>query len=89
MKCGLDYEVASQCITDGYHDMGIDAIYNDTAQKILFLIQSKWRANGNGSITQEESNTFVEGVTRCLNFDFNGCNTKIISKNTRYYKSAL
>lgn len=58
-KCGLDCDIASQNITDGYHDMGIDAVYNDTAQKKLFLIQSKWRSDGNGGITQDEINTFV------------------------------
>lgn len=79
-KCGLDYDLASKNITDGFHDMGIDAVYNDTAQKKLFLIQSKWRSDGNGSITQEESSTFVEGVRRCLNFDFDGCNKKIQAK---------
>lgn len=41
MKCGIDYDVAAQCVTDGYHDMGIDAVYNDTTQKKLFLVQSK------------------------------------------------
>ena len=79
-KCGLDCDIASQNITDGYHDMGIDAVYNDTAQKKLFLIQSKWRSDGNGGITQEEINTFVEGVRRCLNFDFDGCNKKLQAK---------
>ena len=79
-KCGLDCDIASQNITDGYHDMGIDAVYNDSAQKKLFLIQSKWRSDGNGGITQEEINTFVEGVRRCLNFDFDGCNKKLQAK---------
>lgn len=32
-KCGLDYDIASKNITDGFHDMGIDAVYNDTAQE--------------------------------------------------------
>ena len=79
-KCGLDCDIASQNITDGYHDIGIDAVYNDSAQKKLFLIQSKWRSDGNGGITQEESSTFVEGVRRCLNFDFEGCNNKLQAK---------
>ena len=82
-KCGLDCDIASQNITDGYHDIGIDAVYNDLAQKKLFLIQSKWRSDGNGGITQEESSTFVEGVRRCLNFDFEGCNNKVQAKKTR------
>lgn len=35
MRCGIDYESAAQTVTDGYHDMGIDAVYNDTTQKKL------------------------------------------------------
>ena len=38
MRCGIDYDSAAQTITDGYHDMGIDAVYNDTSQKKLFLV---------------------------------------------------
>ena len=33
MKCGIDEDVAGKSVTDGYHDMGIDAIYNDSNQK--------------------------------------------------------
>lgn len=37
MRCGISEDVAGKCITDGYHDMGIDAVYNDITQKKLFL----------------------------------------------------
>ena len=80
MRCGIDYDVAAQSITDGYHDIGIDAVYNDTTQKKLFIIQSKWRKDGVGSISQEEASTFAEGLKRIINLDFNGCNAKIIAK---------
>ena len=70
MRCGIDYDSAAQTITDGYHDMGIDAVYNDTSQKKLFLVQSKWRKDGNGGISQEEANTFVSGIKRFINFPF-------------------
>lgn len=80
MRCGLDYDSAAQTITDGYHDMGIDAVYNDTTQKKLILVQSKWRKDGNGGVSQEEANTFVTGVKRLINLDFSGCNTKLSSK---------
>ncbi|MCI9674360.1 MAG: hypothetical protein HFH06_01135 [Lachnospiraceae bacterium] len=80
MYCGIDYDVAAQSITDGYHDMGIDAVYNDTTQKKLFIIQSKWHKDGIGSVSQEEASTFVEGVKRIINLDFNGCNEKIKAK---------
>lgn len=80
MQCGIEYDVAVQSVTDGYHDMGIDAVYNDTTQKKLILVQSKWRKDGNGSISQEEASTFAEGVKRLLNFDFSGCNAKLAAK---------
>ena len=80
MKCGIDYDSAAQTITDGYHDMGIDAVYNDTTQKKLILVQSKWRKDGSGSISQDEANTFVTGVKRLINLDFCGCNVKLTAK---------
>ncbi len=81
MRCGIDVDVAVQSITDGYHDMGIDAIYNDTTQKKLFLVQSKWRKDGVGGVSQKESGTFVQGIKRIINFDFDGCNEKLETKN--------
>lgn len=80
MQCGIEYDVAVQSVTDGYHDMGIDAVYNDTTQKKLILVQSKWRKDANGSVSQEEASTFAEGVKRLLNFDFDGCNAKLAAK---------
>ncbi|MDY6290049.1 MAG: AIPR family protein [Succiniclasticum sp.] len=81
-RCGISYETASQAITDGYHDIGIDAVYSDTTQKKLFLVQSKWRSNGSGGISQEEATTFVNGVKRIINLDLEGCNEKLTSKKS-------
>ena len=67
-------------ITDGYHDLGIDAIYLDELQKRLFVVQSKWRNDGSGSISQTEMSTFVEGLKRVLNMDLNGANKRITEK---------
>ena len=80
MKSSID--VSSSClhVTDGYHDMGIDAIYLDETQKQLFVVQSKWRENGQGAVSQEEMQTFVEGIKRIINFDIEGANAKIQSK---------
>lgn len=82
MRCGISEDVAGKCITDGYHDMGIDAVYNDIAQKKLFFVQSKWRKDGIGGISQDEMNSFVEGIKRVINFDFQGCNSKLYAKKT-------
>lgn len=80
MKSGID--VSSSClhITDGYNDMGIDAIYLDETQKQLFVVQSKWRKTGQGAVSQEEMHTFVEGIKRIINFDTDGANSKIQAK---------
>ena len=80
VRCGIDYDLAAKSITDGYHDMGIDAIYNDSVQKKLVLVQSKWRRDGLGGVSQEEAQTFVEGIKRVINLDLDGCNEKISEK---------
>jgi len=80
ITCGIDYESASTTITDGYHDIGIDAIYNDCQQKKLILVQSKWRNDGNGGVSQTEISPFIEGIKRIINLNFEGCNGKIKSK---------
>lgn len=81
MTSGLEASQASAHITDGYRDMGIDAIYLDESQKKLFVVQSKWRAEGSGSITQEEMLNFVQGVQRILEEDLAGTNAKIRAKS--------
>lgn len=87
MKCGLSEEQAAFHITDGYHDLGIDAIYLDETQKTLFLVQSKWRNDGYGSIDREEMDTFVGGIKRLIDFDTQGANKKIIAKKPEIEKA--
>lgn len=82
MCSGIDYELAAKSVTDDYHDMGIDAIYNDTVQKKLVLVQSKWRKDGTGSVSQEEAHTFAEGINRIINLELSGCNKKIAAKQS-------
>ena len=82
MKSGIDARSSCMHITDGYHDMGIDAIYLDETQKQLFVVQSKWRESGQGSVSQEEMHIFVEGIKRIINFDTEGANSKIQAKKS-------
>lgn len=82
MQCGIDENLSGSCVTDGYHDIGIDAVYNDYTQKKLLLVQSKWRSGGNGGISQEEAGSFAQGVKRIINSEFEGCNTKILAKQS-------
>jgi hypothetical protein len=81
MTSGLEVSQASVQVTDGYQDMGIDAIYLDEIQKKLFVVQSKWRTDGVGSITQDEMSNFAQGVQRVLEEDLVGANAKIMAKS--------
>lgn len=82
MACGIDSEIAAKSITDGYHDLGIDAIYCDELQKKLVLVQSKWRNDGTGGISNDEILTFIEGIKRIITLEFQGANSKIQQKIT-------
>ncbi len=81
MNTDLEIDQACKHITDGYKDMGIDAIFLDESQQKLFVVQSKWNSNGTGAITQKEMGSFVEGISRILNDDLNGANGKIMAKS--------
>ena len=87
IKCGLNEEESSANVTDGYHDCGLDAIYLDESQKTLFLVQSKWRNDGEGSINQTEMNTFVSGIKQILDFELDGANDKIVAKKPEIEKA--
>lgn len=43
-------------------------------------MQSKWRKDGTGSVSQEEAHTFAEGIDRIINLELQGCNRKIAAK---------
>lgn len=81
MNTDLEIDQACKHITDGYKDMGIDAVFLDESQQKLFVVQSKWHSDGTGAITQEEMGSFAEGISRILNDDLNGANSKIMAKS--------
>ena len=81
MKCaGIDADIAAKSITDGYNDIGIDAVYNDMDQKKLILVQSKWRSGASGAINQSEMLTFVQGINRIIEWEMAGCNERLLAK---------
>lgn len=53
---------AADSITDGYGDNGIDAIYYQKSEKILYLVQTKWRNDGTGSVDRGDFQKFIQGV---------------------------
>lgn len=74
---GIDEDIASRCVVDGFDDNGIDAIYINPAEHLVFLVQSKWMHNGDGSITLENINKFINGFRDIIKPDFTRFNQKI------------
>lgn len=76
MKTESSPEDVADSITDGFHDYGIDAVYCDDDQNVMYLIQSKWSSEGNHSINQGDTSNFIQGISKILSNDFNGLNDK-------------
>jgi hypothetical protein len=74
------HEEASQSVTDGGKDNGIDAIYFDKGIKHLFVIQSKWNADGNGSIDEGATLKFINGFRKLVNCEYFDFNEKLRAK---------
>lgn len=78
-------EDAAKCITDGYKDNGIDAIYYDRNFKALYIVQSKWIQSGNGSITLDAGMKLTKGVEDIINENFGRFNDKVQQKAKEIY----
>lgn len=76
----VDAETAAKSVTDGYNDLGIDAVFNDIDQKRLILVQSKWRSGASGGIEHTEMLSFVQGIKSIIGCEISDCNSKLTSK---------
>ena len=76
----VDDTVAADAVVDGSQDNGIDAIFYDPAEKVCYVIQSKWINSGNGSVDVGEVQKFVQGVRDLLEPRFERFNDKIRRK---------
>jgi hypothetical protein len=67
---GLELVEAALCVTDGFDDNGIDALYVNGGR--LVVVQSKWDADGRGSPALGDVQKFVQGFNDLINdrFDF-------------------
>jgi hypothetical protein len=59
---GIEPEDACKAVVDGSQDNGLDAIFYHPADRVLYLVQSKWHNNGNGSLTLGDAEKFLKGV---------------------------
>jgi hypothetical protein len=67
-------------LTDGGQDNGIDAVLHHIPERSLYLVQSKWRHDGTGTISRGEIQKFLTGVRDLLNLRFDRFNQKMAAK---------
>src|SRR5262249_34713072 len=58
----VDQHTAAKSVTDGFEDNGLDLIYYDRGNKILYVTQSKWSNSGTGTVDIGEIHKFIAGV---------------------------
>lgn len=80
MLAGASVETAAMAVVDGRDDNGIDAIYFDKKEKILWLVQSKWIKSGQGEPETGDTNKFKTGVVDLIDFELSRFNTKVQAK---------
>lgn len=64
-------------VTDGVEDGGIDLVYFDPKESVLYLAQSKWHSDGHGSIELGDLLKFLDGVKKILDNDLAGFNARV------------
>jgi hypothetical protein len=84
-----DPPTAAQSITDGYQDHGIDAIYFDSAEKTVYLVQSKWSKNATKSIEAGDCQLFIDGIQALIRADFSDFNDKIRKREAEMRENLL
>lgn len=82
-------EKAADCVTDGGQDNGIDAIYFDDVEKVLYLVQSKWKQDGHGSIERGEGQKFIQGAKDLVNARFGRFNARVGARSTEIQQALL
>lgn len=71
---------ASKSIVDGGQDNGIDAIYFDKRDKVMYVLQSKWKHESRGGIKSEEVMKFAKGFRDLVNARYDRFNSKLNNK---------
>ncbi len=75
-RARIDRNAAANAVTDGYNDNGIDAIYFDRGELLVYIVQSKWKYDGNSSPDLGSIRNFISGFRDLINGEFSRFNEK-------------
>jgi hypothetical protein len=67
----------------------MDAIYFDSAEKTLFIVQSKWSKDATKSIGEADCTKFLNGIQQLIRGDFSSFNEKIRKRETELNNNLL
>ena len=84
-----DPSVAALSVTDGFKDQGLDAIYFDSSENTLYLVQSKWSKNATKTIDAGDCQLFINGIQSLIRADFSDFNSKIRSREAEMRANLL
>ena len=73
----LDPEDAAGQVTDGFDDLGIDALYYDRPSKMLYIVQAKWSSNGAKKISEVDATKTLNGLRSVLSVDLDRANERL------------
>lgn len=77
---GITPSDAAKAVTDGSGDNGIDALHYDLPSKTMYVVQSKWHGDGNGSFDRADVLKFTKGFDDLANLDYVRFNKKVRAK---------
>jgi hypothetical protein len=77
----VDFSVAADAVTDGFHDNGIDAILFDQNNDTVIIVSSKWSDDGTKSFDADSSGSLVTGIRDLLLARFDRFNAKTKTKS--------
>lgn len=80
--CEIDPSKAASTIIDGFEDNGIDAVYFDKDDRVLYLVQSKWDSTGKRFPDKGAIHSFIQGVKDLLHLKWKHFNKKLIPHQT-------
>jgi hypothetical protein len=70
-------EESAGAVIDGFGDNGIDIVYYHASDRALYLLQSKWRHDGQGTIPLGDVQKFVKGFRDLINARWDRFNQKL------------
>lgn len=79
-QCDCSYDDAAKSVTDSSDDNGVDAIFVDSLNDVVYTVQSKWVHSGKGEPSNGDVKKYISGLRDLLNCNFSKFNDRVKEK---------